>query len=104
MTDLTRRSVLGAAAAGMTQAQQAGRPNVLFFLPDQVRAQEVGYNGGRNTPTPNIDQRDEMICRGDSRAPAKSTKDGLRGSLSAWDLSRLGLSRRVISTDATKLR
>jgi arylsulfatase A-like enzyme len=56
MTDLTRRSVLGAAAAGMAQTQQAGRPNVLFFLPDQVRAQEVGYNGGRNTPTPNIDR------------------------------------------------
>jgi arylsulfatase A-like enzyme len=32
------------------------RPNVLFYLPDQVRQCDVGcYGGGHNAPTPNID-------------------------------------------------
>lgn len=44
--------------ASLAAAPQAPppRPNVLFFFPDQLRAQEVGYNGARNMPTPNIDR------------------------------------------------
>ena len=57
---MTRRDLLGAAAgaaaAQQAEAQAARRPNVLFYFPDQLRAQEVGYNGARNMPTPHIDR------------------------------------------------
>ncbi|MBI3683160.1 MAG: sulfatase [Acidobacteria bacterium] len=54
---LTRREALAGAAAVSTFAQPARRrPNVLFYFPDQLRAQEAGYNGGRNMPTPHIDK------------------------------------------------
>ena len=57
MADLTRRSMLEAAVWGPAlQAQPAARPNVLFFFADQVRACELGYNGGKNIPTPHIDK------------------------------------------------
>ena len=61
--ELTRRSLLGAAATSLGAAQSSAaqpaspqRPNVLFFFPDQVRAPELGYNGGTNAATPNIDR------------------------------------------------
>ncbi len=55
--ETTRRELVGGLAASTMFAQPAGRrPNVLFYFPDQLRAQEVGYNGGRNIPTPNIDR------------------------------------------------
>lgn len=54
---MTRRDLLSTSAATLASAlAQAKRPNVLFYFPDQVRAQEVGYNGGKNIPTPNIDR------------------------------------------------
>src|SRR5690242_8903365 len=54
---ISRRAVIGSAAAALgAQAQPTARPNVLFFFPDQVRAHEVGYNGGSNAATPNIDR------------------------------------------------
>jgi arylsulfatase A-like enzyme len=37
-------------------AAQPPRPNVIFFFDDQLRAQAVGYNGGTNVATPNIDR------------------------------------------------
>lgn len=51
---LTRRSLLAGAAASLAAAAQ--RPNVLFYFPDQVRACDLGYNGGKNIATPNIDR------------------------------------------------
>ena len=52
---ISRRSLL--ASAGALAAQPAAqKPNVLFFFPDQVRSDAVGYNGGNNIPTPNIDR------------------------------------------------
>ena len=70
--DITRRSLLGAAASLTTAASQtsARRPNVLFFFPDQVRAHELGYNGGKNIPTPNIDR---LASQGISFSNALST-------------------------------
>jgi len=63
MSDLSRRGFLGATAAGVAAAAGAAgaqapkkRPNVLYFFPDQVRAQAVGCYGGKNIPTPNIDR------------------------------------------------
>lgn len=53
---LTRREWLGAAAASAAPPTAAKPPNVLFFFPDQVRASDLGYNGGRNVATPNIDR------------------------------------------------
>src|SRR5947209_17687604 len=53
---ISRRSILTSAGASFAAAQQQPKPNVLFFFPDQVRAYETGYNGGKNIPTPNIDR------------------------------------------------
>ncbi|MEK7404067.1 MAG: sulfatase [Acidobacteriota bacterium] len=55
--DISRRAFLGAAATpALTRGAAADRPNVLFYFPDQIRACEMGYLGGRNIPTPNIDR------------------------------------------------
>src|SRR4051812_12707549 len=56
MSDITRRSVLQSAALGAALQGQSSRPNVLFYFPDQIRAGELGYNGGKNIPTPHIDR------------------------------------------------
>lgn len=55
---ITRRTALLSAASGLSTALAAGkRPNVLFFLPDQVRKCELGcYGGGENSATPNVDR------------------------------------------------
>src|SRR5579872_3957364 len=57
-TPVTRRMALVSAASGLSAAFAAARrPNVLFFLPDQVRKCELGcYGGGENSPTPNVDR------------------------------------------------
>lgn len=59
----TRRSFLATAAVGGTvvpsafaQASSARRPNILLILPDQLRAQSVGYLGNKDVRTPHIDQ------------------------------------------------
>jgi arylsulfatase A-like enzyme len=57
MTFLTRRGLItGAAAVAAATPQEGRKPNILFFFPDQVRASEVGYNGGQNATTPNLDR------------------------------------------------
>src|SRR6185436_2066083 len=55
-TEISRRALLASTSASLAAAQQPSRPNVLFFFPDQVRACETGYNGGKNIPTPNIER------------------------------------------------
>ena len=66
-TTMTRRSLItGAAAIPVAAAlggrradakAQAQRPNILYFLPDQVRRCEIGcYGGLGNVPTPNVDR------------------------------------------------
>ncbi|HUS06288.1 MAG TPA: sulfatase-like hydrolase/transferase, partial [Bryobacteraceae bacterium] len=55
---MTRRSFLAAttaaAAAGMAQPQK--RPNILFLLPDQLRAQSLGFMGNSEVRTPHLDK------------------------------------------------
>src|ERR1700758_827411 len=53
-----RRSFLGslAAAALATGATSPRRPNILFILPDQLRAQALGCMGNPDVHTPHIDQ------------------------------------------------
>jgi arylsulfatase A-like enzyme len=55
-TSISRRAMLGGAAAALGAAQDKNRPNVVFFFPDQVRAHELGFNGGKNAVTPNVDR------------------------------------------------
>src|SRR5260370_26202703 len=57
-TSISRRNLLSGAAAalGAGASPPAERPNVIFFFPDQVRSNELGYNGGQNVPTPHIDR------------------------------------------------
>ncbi|HUQ93343.1 MAG TPA: sulfatase [Bryobacteraceae bacterium] len=55
---MTRRSFLAAttaaAAAGMAQPRK--RPNILFLMPDQLRAQSLGFMGNSEVRTPHLDK------------------------------------------------
>lgn len=51
----------GAVAAGLTAAAsiangQEKRPNIIYVLADQLRADVLGYNGDKNAITPNFDR------------------------------------------------
>jgi arylsulfatase A-like enzyme len=62
---ISRRSMIAGAFATPLAAMgeripavrpERSKPNVIFFLPDQVRRCELGcYGGGQNVPTPHID-------------------------------------------------
>ena len=54
---LSRRGFLaaGAAAAGRA-AQRQKLPNLLFIMPDQLRAAALGYLGNGDVQTPNLDR------------------------------------------------
>ena len=57
MPDLTRRGLLQAGgAAAVAAAAGVERPNVLFIMADQLRADCLGANGNRMIRTPNIDR------------------------------------------------
>ncbi|MCW5963477.1 MAG: sulfatase [Bryobacterales bacterium] len=61
MAATTRRSFLGASATAALMGcapavQKRRRPNVLFVLPDQLRAQSVGCMGNPEVITPHIDR------------------------------------------------
>lgn len=58
MHAISRRTFLGAAAASClpVSGQRTKRPNILFLMPDQLRAQALGYMGNRDVRTPNIDK------------------------------------------------
>lgn len=56
-SDISRREFMGAAALAVPGWEPpTTKPNVLFFFADQVRACELGYLGGRNIATPNLDR------------------------------------------------
>jgi arylsulfatase A-like enzyme len=52
---LTRRALLSTALAPAVFGQRARRPNVLFLLADEWRAQATGYNGDPNVRAPALD-------------------------------------------------
>jgi len=53
----TRREFLAAAAGvAAASAQKPKPPNVLFILPDQLRACALGYMGNTDVRTPNVDK------------------------------------------------
>jgi arylsulfatase A-like enzyme len=59
MSDTRRqflRSVAGGAATPLLPAQSKRRPNVLFILVDEWRAQATGYNGDPNVRAPVLDR------------------------------------------------
>lgn len=57
MDRISRRGFLAAGAGALAPgAQAAKRPNVLFLMPDQLRAQALGYMGNREVRTPQIDR------------------------------------------------
>lgn len=45
-----------AGAADTTSSRETRRPNILFLMPDQWRAQAFGYSGDPNVKTPHIDR------------------------------------------------
>lgn len=51
---LTRRQFAGAGLAALAAPET--RPNILFILPDQLRAQALGCMGDTNAKTPHIDR------------------------------------------------
>lgn len=57
----TRREFLAASGGATTAYVQAvKRPNILFVMPDQLRAQGLGCMGNRDVRTPNIDRLAEQ--------------------------------------------
>jgi arylsulfatase A-like enzyme len=56
--NLSRRQFLGGAASALLLggAPRSKRPNILFILPDQLRAQALGYMGNKDVRSPNIDK------------------------------------------------
>lgn len=61
MASVTRRSFLTATAASSLLScapavLERRRPNVVFVLPDQLRAQSVGFMGNQEVITPHIDR------------------------------------------------
>ena len=56
MTLHRRQFLLGSAAAPAVVAQRRRRPNVLFILADEWRAQATAYNGDTNVLTPALDR------------------------------------------------
>lgn len=55
-TLLSRRAFLATPAAAAFQARRADKPNILFIMPDQLRAQSLGYMGNTEVRTPNLDK------------------------------------------------
>ncbi|MCS7024657.1 MAG: sulfatase-like hydrolase/transferase [Bryobacteraceae bacterium] len=53
---LDRRDFLAAAAGGLRGARQQEPPNLLFLMPDQWRAQDLGCMGNRQVRTPVLDK------------------------------------------------
>lgn len=53
---MNRRLFLQAAAASLLPAAPKQRPNILFILPDQLRAQALGCMGNPDVRTPHIDK------------------------------------------------
>ena len=58
MLTINRRHFLAlCGSAGLAPAAQtATRPNILFIMPDQLRAQSLGYAGNSDVRTPNLDR------------------------------------------------
>jgi arylsulfatase A-like enzyme len=53
---VNRRSFLTAlAGTAVARAQSAPRPNIIVFLSDDMGWEQVGFTGGKEVPTPNID-------------------------------------------------
>lgn len=60
-TPVSRRAFLGSAAAGFCAqsghaAETTKRPNILFLMPDQFRAQALGCLGNTDVRTPHLDR------------------------------------------------
>ncbi|MEZ5351196.1 MAG: sulfatase [Bryobacteraceae bacterium] len=78
---MTRRQMLGAAAAAIAGAQQNTEPpNILFLMPDQWRGMDLGSAGNRQVRTPNLDklaadgmQFDNAVANTPVCTPARST-------------------------------
>ena len=67
-TKLSRRALLGAAAASqvpLTNAQNPARPNVIVILFDDLGVTDLGHLGARDLLTPNIDRlaAGGTVCR-----------------------------------------
>lgn len=54
-TSIPRRAFL-AGAISAAAAPRPRRPNILFFMPDQLRAHSVGFLGNSQVRTPHLDQ------------------------------------------------
>ena len=77
---MKRRSFLktatGAATAPLFAAPRTRRPNVLFVIADEWRAQATGYNGDANVTTPVLDKLAKEV-----RAPQISRLEAVSWTL-----------------------
>ncbi|MEJ7609417.1 MAG: sulfatase, partial [Bryobacteraceae bacterium] len=53
---ISRRGFIAGAAAAALHSQVVKPPNILFVMPDQLRAHALGYMGNSDVRTPNIDR------------------------------------------------
>jgi arylsulfatase A-like enzyme len=53
---ITRRTLLTGAGSIPVMGQRLKRPNILFIMPDQLRAQSLGFMGNSEVRTPNLDK------------------------------------------------
>ncbi len=60
---LTRREFLAAPAAAAAAAPK--KPNILFLMPDQLRAHSVGFLGNEDVKTPHLDRfaRESLVLK-----------------------------------------
>ena len=100
---MTRRSLFqlgGLAAAGapvaMSQTAQKRRPNILFLMTDQHRADCIGSDGNRVIHTPNIDRignEGVRFSRAYSSTPTCTpARTALLTGLSPWHHGMLGMT------------
>jgi arylsulfatase len=92
---MTRRTVLGAPALLAAQSRPS-RPNILFLMADQYRADCVGAGGNRVIQTPNLDRlaREGVLFRNaySSTPTCTPARTALLTGLSPWRHGMLGMT------------
>jgi arylsulfatase len=108
--EMNRRSFLqtGLASTLAAQSPRQSRPNILFLMADQLRADCLGCYGNRVIETPNLDRlaREGVAFSGaytstPSCTPARSA---LLTGLSPWHHGMLGMTRMATSYPLEKPR
>src|SRR5436190_23121134 len=98
--EMSRRTLLGGMAAGtpgLIHAQSRTRPNILFLMADQHRADCTGADGNRVVKTPNLDRLAREGARFQNAYSSTPTctpaRSALLTGLSPWHHGMLGMTK-----------